>query len=186
MLSEATPWREERALREHEHTHVDRLPETFDVFFARERDAVLGLAFALTGDRGVAEDIVQDAFLEAFWKWDRIAMYDRPGAWVRRVVANMSVSSFRRRRGELRMLTQLMSRQDRVVPELSPSTLAFWLAVRALPKRQAQVAALFYLEDRPIAEIASILEMGGGHREEASVRRAEDARANTRSRRGDR
>jgi RNA polymerase sigma-70 factor, ECF subfamily len=77
-------------------------------------------------------------------------------------VANMSVSAFRRRRSELRMLTQLGARQERVVPDLSPSTLAFWRAVRALPKRQAQVAALFYLEDRPIAEIAQILQMAEG------------------------
>jgi RNA polymerase sigma-70 factor, ECF subfamily len=150
-------------VREPEHTQADSLHETFDVFFAREREAVLGLAFALTGDRVVAEDVVQDAFLEAFRKWDRIAGYDQPGAWVRRVVANMSVSTFRRRRGELRMLTQLVARRDTtVVPELSPSTLAFWQAVRALPKRQAQVATLFYLEDRPIADIAQILHMAEG------------------------
>jgi RNA polymerase sigma-70 factor, ECF subfamily len=163
MLSAATPvGARSRLVREPEHTQVHHASETFDAFFARERDAVLGLAFALTGDRGVAEDIVQDAFLEAFRKWDRIAGYDRPGAWVRRVVTNKSVSSFRRRRGELRMLTQLSVRQERVVPELSPSTLAFWEAVRSLPKRQAQVAALFYLEDRRIADIALILEMAEG------------------------
>ena len=137
-------------------------PELFDTFFSRERDAVLGLAFALTGDRAVAEDIVQDAFLEAFRKWDRIGAYDQPNAWVRRVVANMSVSTFRRRRGELRMLTQLGARQPSVVPEISPATVAFWQAVRSLPKRQAQVAALFYLEDRPIAEVAGILQMATG------------------------
>ena len=60
------------------------------------------------------------------------------------------------------MLTQLMARQDRVVPDLSPAALAFWQAVRALPKRQAQVAALFYLEDRPIVDIALILQMAEG------------------------
>jgi RNA polymerase sigma-70 factor (ECF subfamily) len=137
-------------------------PDTFDDFFARERDAVLGLAFALTGDRAVAEDLVQDAFLEAYRKWDRIGDYEQPDAWVRRVVANMSVSTFRRRRGELLMLTQLGDRQPHVVPEISPSTLAFWQAVRSLPKRQAQVAALFYLEDRPIAEVAQTLQMAEG------------------------
>jgi RNA polymerase sigma-70 factor, ECF subfamily len=162
MLSEATLGARSRLVREQEPTQVDRLPETFDAFFVRERDAVFGLAFALTGDGNAAEDVVQDAFLEAFRKWDRIAAYDRPGAWVRRVVANMSVSVFRRRLSELRMLARLMAREDRVVPELSPSTLAFWQAVRALPKRQAQVAALFYLEDRPIADIALTLEMAEG------------------------
>ena len=150
-------------MREPDHTQAHRPHETYDLFFAREREAVLGLAFALTGDRGIAEDIVQDAFLEAFRKWDRIAGYDRPGAWVRRVVANMSISAFRRRRGELRMITQLVARRDTtVVPELSTSTLAFWQAVRALPKRQAQVAALFYLEDRSIADVAQILQMAEG------------------------
>lgn len=162
MLSQPTLGARSRLVREPEHTQVDRLPETFDAFFARERDAVLGLAFALTGDRPAAEDVVQDAFLEAFRKWDRIARYDQPGAWVRRVVANMSVSRFRRRRGELLMLTKLAARQESVAPELSPSTLAFWQAVRALPKRQAQVAALFYLEDLAIADISLILEMAEG------------------------
>lgn len=143
-------------------TRTDGPHETFDSFFALERDLVLGLAFALTGDRGVSEDIVQDAFLDAFRNWERIARYDQPGAWVRRVVANRSVSVFRRRRTEFRMLALLGARQEDVAPDLSPSTLAFWQAVRELPKRQAQVTALFYFEDRPIAEIARILEMAEG------------------------
>ena len=42
---------------------------------------------------------------------------------------------------------------------------AFWEAVRRLPKRQAQCVALHYLEDRPIAEIAALLEIA-----EATVR----------------
>jgi RNA polymerase sigma-70 factor, ECF subfamily len=163
MLSGATLAARSRLVREQDLSRADGLHEPFESFFARERDAVLGVAFALTGDRGIAEDLVQDAFLEAFRKWDRVARYDQPGAWVRRVVANMSVSAFRRRRGELRMLTQLIARRaSSVVPELSPSTLAFWQAVRALPRRQAQVAALFYLEDRPIADIAQILQMAEG------------------------
>lgn len=162
MPSATTVGARSRLVREPEQSQADGLHETFDVFFALERDPVLGLAFALIGDRAVAEDVVQDAFLEAFRKWDRIAGFDQPGAWVRRVVANMSVSTFRRRRSELRMLTKLGARQNHVVPDLSPSTLAFWQAVRALPKRQAQVTALFYVEDRPIAEIAEILQMAEG------------------------
>ena len=149
-------------MREPEQAAAESSPEMFDEFFVRERGSVLGLAFALTGDRSTAEDVVQDAFLEAYRKWDRIGAYDQPSAWVRRVVANMSVSTFRRRQGELRMLTQLRARHPHVEPELSPTTLAFWQAVRSLPKRQAQVAALFYLEDRPVAEVAQILQVAEG------------------------
>ena len=38
----------------------------------------------------------------------------------------------------------------------------FWAAVRSLPRRQAQVVALFYLEDRAIADVAAILDMSPG------------------------
>lgn len=149
-------------MREPEQPGAGMAPVVFEDFFAREHDAVIRLAFALTGDRAVAEDIVQDAFIEAYRRWDRIRRYDEPSAWLRRVVANMSVSTYRRRRRELSMLTRLAARQPAVVPEISTSTLAFWQAVRSLPKRQAQVAALFYLEDRPIAEVARILHMAEG------------------------
>jgi RNA polymerase sigma-70 factor, ECF subfamily len=162
MLSKATVGARSRLVREQEQPRAEVRAETFDVFFARERDSVLGLAFALTGDRAQAEDVVQDAFLDAYQHWDRIGGYDQPGAWVRRVVANRSVSTFRRRRRELRMLVQLVDRQPVAVPDLASSTLVFWQAVRDLPRRQAQVTALFYLEDRPIADIARILEMAEG------------------------
>jgi RNA polymerase sigma-70 factor (ECF subfamily) len=162
MLAGATVGARSRLVREQEQGRAEVRPETFEVFFARERDSMLGLAFALTGDRAAAEDVVQDAFLDAYRNWDRIGSYDRPGAWVRRVVVNMSVSTFRRRRREVRMLTLLADRQLVAVPDLSSSTLAFWQAVRDLPKRQAQVTALFYLEDRRIADIAQILRMAEG------------------------
>jgi RNA polymerase sigma-70 factor (ECF subfamily) len=51
-----------------------------------------------------------------------------------------------------------MNRDEHVLPELPAEADEFWEAVRALPRRQAQTIALHYLEDRPIAEIAEILE----------------------------
>ena len=42
---------------------------------------------------------------------------------------------------------------------------AFWEAVRHLPRRQAQCVALRYVEDRPVAEIAAVLDIA-----EATVR----------------
>ena len=77
------------------------VPEAFEDFYAREYLGVVGLAYALSGSRWGAEDLAQEAFIAAHRDWDRIGLYDKPGAWVRRVVANLSVSSFRLRgRGE--------------------------------------------------------------------------------------
>ena len=44
---------------------------------------------AYTGDRGQAQDLVQEAFCRAFARWDRLAGYDDPLAWVRRVAWNL-------------------------------------------------------------------------------------------------
>jgi RNA polymerase sigma-70 factor (ECF subfamily) len=42
---------------------------------------------------------------------------------------------------------------------LSPESADVWEAVRRLPKRQAQVVALYYLEDRSLDDVAAALAM---------------------------
>lgn len=138
---------------------VEGSSPSFEDFYVREYPAVVGLAYALSGSRWGAEDLAQEAFLAAHREWERVGAYDQPGAWVRRVVANLSVSAFRRRTAEAKALARFALTQAQPLPDLTASDPTFWAAVRALPRRQAQVVALFYLEDRPIAEIGDILEM---------------------------
>lgn len=134
-------------------------PETFEDFYVREYPAVVGLAYALSGSRWGAEDLAQEAFLAAHRDWGRIGAYDQPGAWVRRVVANLSVSAFRRRASEAKALVRVAFGQTTSVPDLAAGDPEFWAAVRALPRRQAQVVTLYYLEDRSAAEVADILQI---------------------------
>jgi RNA polymerase sigma-70 factor (ECF subfamily) len=132
-------------------------PETFEEFYEREFRAVVGLAYALSGSRPGAEDLAQEAFLVAHRDWDRVGTFARPDVWVRRVVANLSVSVFRRRVVEAKTLARMSLGYTSALPELSADDAEFWRAVRSLPRRQAQVIALHYLEDRSVAEIAEIL-----------------------------
>ena len=134
---------------------------TFDVFYQQELRAVIGLAYALSGSRTAAEDLAQEAFLAAHKNWERIGSYDKPGAWVRRVVANKSVSRFRRKMREAKALAKLRM-PNAVMPAIPAEHDAFWAAVRNLPKRQAQAIALHYLEDRSVADIAEILDCAEG------------------------
>jgi RNA polymerase sigma-70 factor (ECF subfamily) len=130
---------------------------TFERFYEQELKSVIGLAYALSGSRSAAEDLAQEAFLAAHKQWDRVGSYEKPQAWVRRVVANMSVSLFRRTMREAKALAKLRGSES-YLPELPAEDVEFWRQVRALPKRQAQAIALHYLEDRSVAEIAEILE----------------------------
>lgn len=135
----------------------------FEDFYSAEYATVVGLAYALSGSRSGAEDLAQEAFLAAHRNWQRIGRYDQPGAWVRRVVANLSVSAVRRRVAEAKAVARVAAFAERaVVPDLAAGDPEFWAAVRSLPRRQAQVVALFYLEDRAIADVAAILDMSPG------------------------
>ena len=134
---------------------------TFEAFYQQELRAVIGLAYALSGSPSVAEDLAQDAFLAAHKNWDKVSQYDKPQAWVRRVVANMSVSMFRRKMREAKAIARIKG-EPTVLPALDAHDDEFWRTVRGLPKRQAQAIALHYLEDLSIADIAEILECAEG------------------------
>jgi RNA polymerase sigma factor (sigma-70 family) len=136
--------------------------EAFEDFYAREFPAVVGLAYALSGSRAGSEDLAQEAFLAAHRDWERVGAFERPDLWIRRVVSNLSISLLRRRYAEARALGRLVLRTRTTLPELSAEDAEFWAAVRSLPRRQAQAIALYYLEDRPVAEIARILGTADG------------------------
>jgi RNA polymerase sigma-70 factor, ECF subfamily len=129
----------------------------FDAFYRREYPAVVALAYALCGRGGVAEDIAQEAFIVTNQRWNKVRAYDKPGAFVRRVAANMAVSQRRRLAAEGRAKARLAVRAPSTADSIDIPDPAFWRAVRALPRRQAQVLALYYLEDRPAEEIGTIL-----------------------------
>ncbi len=122
------------------------ISDSFAEFYRRQWRDVVGLGFVLTGDRWVAEELAQEGFAAACRKWDSVGVMDQPGAWVRRVVVNRSVSRPRRRGVERRALARMGTpgvSQDLIVDAGSAEV---WAAVRALPKRQGQVVALVYFD----------------------------------------
>jgi RNA polymerase sigma-70 factor (ECF subfamily) len=139
----------------------ERVRLDFDEVFAREQAALIALAFGLTGSRGLAEDLTQEAFLRLHQRWGRVAAYEQPGAWLRRVLLNLARSRARRLAVEARALARF-GRQHRPDPFLSTESAEFWSAIRTLPRRQAEVLALYYLDDRPVAEVAEILRLAEG------------------------
>ena len=134
--------------------------EEFDTFYAHELPRLVALARGLCGS-AVAEDVAQEAMLAAYRRWAHVSRLERPDLWVRRACANLAVSQFRRRLVELRAFTRLGNRRS-ALGELSEDNEEFWAAVRDLPPRQAQAAALRFVYDMPIADIAVALECTQG------------------------
>ncbi len=135
--------------------------EDFEAFYKRQYPRAVGLAYALTGRRHVAEEIAQEAFIAGYRRWERISHYDKPDAWLRRVIVNRSTSVLRRGVTELKALPKLRSGMDHIA-QLDADADGVWDAVRALPRKQAHAIALFYLEDLSLEQIADVLECSPG------------------------
>jgi len=128
----------------------------FAELFRAEYGTIVGLITVVVGDRAAAEDLTQDAFGKAHRHWDRIAAYERPGAWVRRVALNGALTHRRSRQREARALRRV----DAGGTVEAPEVVEVWQAVAQLPGQQRAAVALFYVEDRTTAEIAEILGCG--------------------------
>ena len=69
----------------------------FESFYAERRDRV-ARALALTlGDPHLGAEAADEAMARAYQRWDRVAGFDDPGAWVYRVGLNWATSVLRRR-----------------------------------------------------------------------------------------
>jgi RNA polymerase sigma-70 factor, ECF subfamily len=131
----------------------------FDAFYQANHGRLVVQLFAVTGDLQDAEDVVQEAFARAYLRWGRLAAYDQPAAWVRRVAFNLALQGLRRARQALRL-------HDRLRPvrqaTLAAEQLELADALRRLSPRHRQVLALRYLADLPVEEIARELRVPVG------------------------
>jgi len=68
----------------------------FDEFFRSTHRRALAAMYLVTGDRHEAEEIVQDAYVRVFERWDRIQVLDDPEGYVLRTAMNVFRDRFRR------------------------------------------------------------------------------------------
>jgi RNA polymerase sigma-70 factor (ECF subfamily) len=85
---------------------------SFDAFFQDEAPQLFRRMCLVTGDRGEAEEILQDAFLSLFERWDRVASMDDPVGYLYRTAFNRWKRRSRRAARELRTFTGAVDRQD--------------------------------------------------------------------------
>ena len=132
--------------------------DDFAAFYRREFAAIAVVAGTVAADRSVGEDLAQEALSRAHRDWERVSGLDKPGAWARRVAINLAIGRKRRAASEARALLRL-GRPAIEAAQTRRGDPAVWAAVDELAPKQRAVIALHYLEDRPVAEIAEILEI---------------------------
>jgi RNA polymerase sigma-70 factor (ECF subfamily) len=98
--------------REVVQTEVAEEPQSFEVFFASEHARLFGALCLVTGDRSEAEEIMQDAFLRLWERWDRVAEVEDPSAYLFRTAMNVFRNRYRRAALALRKTISVSPTED--------------------------------------------------------------------------
>jgi RNA polymerase sigma-70 factor (ECF subfamily) len=124
----------------------------FEEFYAAYFQSLTIQLFAYTSDMAAAQDVVQEAFCRALARWQKVAAFDDPAAWVRRVAWNLATSRWRRARTAAQFAQR--HREEHIAAP-SPDRVALARALGALPAQQRRAVILYYLADLSVSQIAS-------------------------------
>jgi RNA polymerase sigma-70 factor (sigma-E family) len=132
---------------------------TFEEFAAARLPAVSRFAAVLTGDRPLAEDVVQEVLVRAYSRWNTIGSLDRPELYVRKMILNEFLS-WRRRSWRLVPIGDSGSDSRRTWPDHAQEYAereAILGELGKLPGRQRAVLVLRYYEGCSDTEIGDLL-----------------------------
>jgi RNA polymerase sigma-70 factor (sigma-E family) len=140
--------------------------EAVTALFSSEYRPLVRLASLLLRDAGLAEEVVQDAFVGLHERWTRLRDPDSAAAYLRQSVVNRCRSALRHRgvvdrflRRQPEPATVPSAESGAVAAETNAEVLA---AVRVLPTRQREALVLRYYLDLSEAQTAEVMGVSTG------------------------
>ena len=137
----------------------------FDVFFRKESKSLLHYLYYRFGDKALAQDMAQDAFVK-LWKKCADVPLEKARGFLYTVATNLSTSA--KRHGQVKLKYQEMalktdSEKDNQSPEYVMLEKEFMdkltSAIAALPERQRMAYLLNRVEKKTYREIAEMMEI---------------------------
>lgn len=125
----------------------------------REHARLVGLVALHVSDRHVAEELVQEAFVQLCLQWRNV---ERPEAWLTRVSLNLANSWLRRRIAERRANRRHDEQSEPAGMTDTAAVLSLRAAVSRLPRRQRTAVVLRYYEQMSVAETAAFMRCAEG------------------------
>jgi RNA polymerase sigma-70 factor, ECF subfamily len=137
--------------------------QAFEVLMARHERRVYNLAFRMLGNPEDARDATQDAFLSCFRHLSAFRGDAAFGTWLHRIAVNACYDALRRRRENVSLderPTDPAAHPDHA--EQTASALDIQRALVDVPADFRVVVIMHELQDMPLEEIATILEIPVG------------------------
>ena len=159
-------------------------PRAFDTLVAMRLGSAFRLARAIVGDPAAAEDVTQEAFLQAWRNLPSLREAGRFDAWFGRILVNAARMHLRSRRRVMTIAIDDLNPSDAAFGEADvgiqgvPEADALQRAIDRLNVDQRTILALHHLEELRVAEIAAMLAIPVGtakwrlHEARAALERA--------------
>lgn len=144
--------------------------EQYEYFLDRYGQQVFVLVDRIVSCQEDAEELTQDVFLKAFQQLSSFKAESTFSTWIYRIATNIAISAVRKKRNDVLRL------DDSVFANLSDTQVDAALedeseeqmerlqqAMNQLEADERALITLYYLEERPLAEVAFILGMTEGN-----------------------
>ena len=134
----------------------------FGTLVARYQDMAYATAYARLGDAHLAEDVTQEAMIDAFRKIEALRDRRAFGAWLRRIVVTHCSRMRRRPRAETNgddAIARMQSNDGLPLRTAERSELRERVAaiLRTLPPAQREATVMYYVGGKSVAEVAHFL-----------------------------
>ena len=120
------------------------------------------LAFLLTGERALAEDLVQDAFVRLVGRLGHLRESDAFWSYLRRTIVNLATSHFRHRRLERAYVERLTAAPEAHTNANDELDATMHRVLLGLPQRQRAAIVLRFYEDLSDVQTAEVLRCSTG------------------------
>lgn len=141
--------------------HLSGDSDAFGELFRRHRDRMWAVAVRTTGDREMAADCVQEAFIAAYRRADSYRGEAAVTTWLHRIVVNACLDRLRRTKPTSR-LPEVELAEPRDAHAGLETRLDVHAALARLPEAQRAALVLVDMHGLPVAEAAHILQVAEG------------------------
>jgi RNA polymerase sigma-70 factor (ECF subfamily) len=146
--------------------------EAFGVLVKKYRTKVFNLAYSLTHDRDVADDLAQESFIKAYFALPRFKLKSGFGTWLYRIAVN-TVKDYLRKKGKIKKVSfekeidHLAIQEDEmkkkeIKQQEEQNRRLVREAIQSLPEKYQLILSLRDIQGFSYGEIADILNISPG------------------------
>ena len=149
---------------------LDGKTEQYEYFLDRYGQQVFVLVDRIVSCQEDAEELTQDVFLKAFQQLSSFKAESSFSTWIYRIATNVAISAVRKKRNDVLRLDDSVfanlsdTQVDEALEDESEEQMErLQQAMNQLEADERALITLYYLEEKPLAEVAFILGMTEGN-----------------------